>query len=73
LISINALEYASLTINYVAASYVFTPVYPTKGDPYPVVLSYTDNRTVASWLIKARKFSHAGRVLGYISSWSTTL
>ena len=45
LVSINALEYASLIINYVAASHVLTHVYPTKGDPHPVVLLYADNIT----------------------------
>ena len=38
LVSINALEYASLIINYVAAYYVLTHVYPTAQDPHPVVL-----------------------------------
>ena len=68
LVSINALEYASLIINYVAASYVLTQVYPQKGDPHPVVLLYADNRTSESWLIKASKSSHAGRALGYIQA-----
>ena len=68
LVSINALEYASLIINYVAASHVLTHVYPTKGDPHPVVLLYADNRTAESWLIKASKSSHAGRALGYIQA-----
>ena len=63
LISINALEYASLIINYVAAWYVLTHVYPTAGDPHPVVLLYADNRTAESWLIKTKQTSHAGRTL----------
>ena len=68
LVSINALEYASLILNYVAASHVLTQVYPTKGDPHPVVLLYADNRTAESWLIKASKSSHVGRALGYIQA-----
>jgi hypothetical protein len=68
LISINALEYASLIINYVAASYVLAKVCPSPGDPHPVVLLYADNSTAESWLIKASKSSHAGRALGYIQA-----
>ena len=68
LVSINALEYASLIINYVAACYVLTQVYPTADDPHPVVLLYADNRTAESWLIKASKSSQAGRALGYIQA-----
>ena len=68
LVSINALEYASLIINYVAACYVLTQVYPTADDPHPVVLLYADNRTAESWLIKASKSSQAGRALGYVQA-----
>ena len=66
LVSINALEYASLLINFVAASYVLTVVSPSRGDPHPVVLLRADNRSSESWLIKASKSSQAGRALGYI-------
>ena len=68
LVSMNALEYTSLIINYVAASYMLTYMNPLPGDPHPVVLLYTDNRTPESWLIKASKLSHAGRVLSYIQA-----
>ena len=66
LVSINALEYASLLINFVAATYVLTVVSPSRGDPHPVVLLRADNRSSESWLIKASKSSQAGRALGYI-------
>ena len=48
LVSINALEYASLIINYVAALYVLTHVCPMRGDPHPVVLLKADNRSTES-------------------------
>ena len=66
LVSINALEYASLIVNFVAATYVLTVVSPSRGDPHPVVLLRADNRSSESWLIKASKSSQAGRALGYI-------
>ena len=68
LVSINALEYASLIINYVAATYVLTQIWPSPDDPHPVVLLYADNRTAESWLIKASKSSPGGRALGYIQA-----
>ena len=68
MVSINTLENVSLIINYVAASYVLTQIYPTKGGLLPVVLLYADNITAESWLIKASKSSHAGRALGYIQA-----
>ena len=68
MVSINALEYASLIINYVAACYVLTKVSQTTKDPHPIVLLYADNRTAESWLIKASKSSNAGRALGYIQA-----
>ena len=68
LVSINALEYASLIINYVASTYVMTKVAPCPGDPHPVVLLKADNRTAESWLIKASKSSQAGRALGYVQA-----
>ena len=68
LISINALEYAALIINFVAATYVLSQVRPTPGDPHPVVLLMADNRTAESWLIKASKSSQAGHALGYIQA-----
>ena len=68
LVSINALEYASLIVNFVAATYVLTTVSPSRGDPHPVVLLRADNRTAESWLIKASKSSQAGRALGYVQA-----
>ena len=68
LVSINALEYASLIINYVSASYVLTNVCPMRGDPHPVALLKADNRSAESWIIKASELSLAGRALGYVQA-----
>ena len=68
LVTINALEYASLIINYAAATFILSHVMRSPRDPHPVVLLYADNRTAEAWLIKASKASHAGRALGYIQA-----
>ena len=65
LISINALEYAALIINYVAACHYFlTNKDPL--DPYPSVLLYADNTAAESWAIKGCKSSTVGRHLGLL-------
>ena len=38
LVTINALEYASLIVNYVAATHVLVNVCPSNEDPHPTVL-----------------------------------
>ena len=68
LVSINALEYAALIVNYVAATYVLSIHRPSPKDPHPAVLLKADNRTAESWLVKASKSSQAGRALGYIQA-----
>ena len=68
LVTINTLEYDSLIVNYVAVSYMLTHMHPTKGDPHPVVINYTDKRAAESWLIQASKLSHTGRTICYIQA-----
>ena len=69
LITINALEYASLIMNYVAVTYVFTRVQNTqRRDPHPVALLLADNRSAEAWLKRASTASEAGRALGYIQA-----
>lgn len=63
LISINALEYAALIINYVASTHYFHN-HEDPSDPYPSVLLYADNTTAESWLRKSCKNSFIGRALG---------
>ena len=68
LVSINVLKNDSLIINYVAATYVLTQIWPSPDNPHPVVLLHTDNLTAGSWIIKASKSSPGGRALGYIQA-----
>jgi len=68
LVAINALEYASLIINYVAAFHALTVESPPAGDPYPTVLLYADNTAAEAWMIKGSKKSLAGRALGRIQA-----
>ena len=68
LVAINALEYASLIINYVAAFHALTIVNPLPSDPHPIALLYADNTAAEAWMIKASKSSLAGRALGRIQA-----
>ena len=69
LITINALEYASLIINYVAVTHILTKAQVRmRRDPHPVVLLLADNRSAEAWLRKASSASEAGRALGYIQA-----
>ena len=65
-ISINVLEYATVIINFVAATYYFTKVAPDATDPFPVVLIEADNTSAESWTIKGCKASRIGRELGLL-------
>ena len=54
LITINALEYAALIINYVATLHFYRDSEdPT--DPYPTVQLFADNTTAESWAVKGCK------------------
>ena len=66
LISINVLEYATIIINFVAATYFFTKVAPNTKDPYPVALIEADNTSAESWTLKGCKSSTIGRELGLL-------
>jgi len=68
LVTINALEYASLIVNYVAATYVLMHLDPSKTDPHPMVLFYVDNTAAESWMRKASSSSEGARALGYIQA-----
>jgi len=68
LVTINALEFASLIINYVAASHALTIDNPSASDPHPIVLLYANNTTAEAWMIKASKKSLAGQALGRIQA-----
>ena len=67
LISINCLEYATILINFVAASFCLTP-HVLAMDPYPVVRIESDNISSKSWARKGCKDSFGGRALSRINS-----
>ena len=54
LVTINTLEYASLIINYIAATHVLVHVWPSTTDPYPTVLLYAYNTVAKSWMKKSK-------------------
>ena len=63
LISINALEFATVIINYAAITLYFRENEdPT--NPFPTALIFADNTTAESWAIKGCKKSPLGRALG---------
>eukprot|EP00985_Skeletonema_marinoi_P035171 scaffold45847_cov402-Skeletonema_marinoi.AAC.1 len=49
LISINALEYATVIINYCAALLYFRDEIAPDGDPHPTVHILADNTSAESW------------------------
>ena len=63
LISINALEYATVIINY-AAIYLYFKENVDPSNPFPTALIFADNTTAESWAIKGCKRSPMGRALG---------
>ena len=65
LISINVLEYATVIINYAAATVVLNDRIATNAikHKYPVVLIRADNRTAESWTMKASSSSIIGKAL----------
>ena len=68
LITINALEFASLIINYAASTLVLVNLRHSRDDPHPVVLLWADNRSAEAWMIKASSTSSGARALGYIQA-----
>ncbi len=63
--SINALEYAALIINYVVALMTLL-LNPRKQDPFPSLLLFMDNVASKAWIIKGAKQSKAGRFLDHL-------
>jgi hypothetical protein len=62
LISINALEFVTVIINYCAALHMVLSKNPT-NNPYPVLLNITDNTSTLSWTTGACHKSRIGRLL----------
>lgn len=63
LISINALEFATVIISYAAISLFFKENVDS-SNPFPTALIYADNTSAESWAIKGCKRSPMGRALG---------
>jgi hypothetical protein len=65
-ISINALEYATLIINYEAATQTIDEISDPSAPEYPVLLNWTDNSAALAWTKKMCKSSNAGKALSRI-------
>ncbi len=63
LISINALEYATVIINYCASLVALKETPSICNDSYPVVLCVTDNTSAKNWTTHTSKTSPIGRAL----------
>lgn len=64
LISINALEFITVILNYCAALHVISSSGILSDDPHPVVLCKTDNTSALNWVNHRSKGSPLGRALG---------
>jgi hypothetical protein len=64
LISINVLEFITVMINYIAALHILQTSTVT-DDPYPVILSITDNLLALSWTCHTCKHSRVGHLLAH--------
>ncbi len=62
-VSINALEYKAIIINYVATTATILSA-PQAHDPNPTALFFTDNVMPKAWIHKGTKQSLAGKALG---------
>eukprot|EP00978_Attheya_sp_CCMP212_P046585 scaffold400374_cov39-Attheya_sp.AAC.1 len=65
-ISINVLEYATVLINYAAATDVFALINDPSAPKYPVLLNWADNTATISWTKKMCKSSEGGKALSRI-------
>ncbi len=65
-ISINALEYAAIIINYVATTAFLDE--PSDNDPFPTALFFTNNVASEAWIGKGAKKSSSGKALGFLQA-----
>ncbi len=66
LISINALEYVTVIINYCASLVALNENPSICNDQYPIVLCVTDNTSAKNWTMHTSKTSPIGRALARI-------
>lgn len=64
LISINALEFVTVILNFCATLTVIMEDDILRDDPYPVILCMTDNTSAMNWINHRCKGSQLGRALG---------
>jgi hypothetical protein len=65
-ISINSLEYATVLINYAAATDAFALITSANKPQYPVLLNWADNTAAISWTKKMCESSEGGKALSRI-------
>eukprot|EP00978_Attheya_sp_CCMP212_P038355 scaffold189184_cov32-Attheya_sp.AAC.1 len=65
-ISINALEFATVLINYEAATHAVNQMTNVSAPEYPVLLNWADNTAAISWTKKLCKSSITGKALSRI-------
>jgi hypothetical protein len=65
-ISINALEYATVLINYAAATDAVALITDPTAPQFPVLLNWADNTAAISWTKKMCKSSEGGKALSRI-------
>jgi hypothetical protein len=61
LVSINAMEFVTVIINYCTALHV-VQTSPITNDPHPVILNVTDNSSALSWTLHTCKQSKIGQM-----------
>ncbi len=64
LVSINALEFVMVIINYCAALHV-VQTYPVTDDPHPVILNITNNSSALPWTLHMCKQSKIRQMLAH--------
>ncbi len=64
-ISINALKYTVIIINYIATTVAFLAA-PNKNDPFPTALFFTNNVASKAWVQKGTKKSPVGKAFGFL-------
>ena len=72
LISINALEFVTVILNYCATRSIISESTLFKDDPFPVILCMTDNTSALNWVNHRCKGSSLGRAL-WVDSLSACL
>ena len=65
-VSINALEFVVIILNYAASKLAILEEPETYNSPAPILLNYADNTSAISWTKRAARSSPMGKALGLI-------